>query len=228
MSNFSKFIEEQNQVITLLLEDIKEDLPLKTVINLKKSLLGAYLERSIAMFSANYSKEAISLSLLETIPAFVDNFKWEGIEGYGDYEEMLWLLSLAILCDIPDEPLEDIVKILERDNAKDRLLKTLVNYRFPNRLSSGSANYLQRLPYADLDSVIIGVDKKVSSIKNYLDKKWYQAMDEEAWHDSHKNTKVNTYFGYWAWETAALAKIHGIEDKSLENQKYYPFRAVHW
>ncbi len=70
--------------------------------------------------------------------------------------------------------------------------------------------------------------ENAQDIKNYLDKVWYQEHGDVYWFGLHKNTRVNNYFGYWSWESAALAKIKNIGDSSLKNQKYYPYDAVHW
>ncbi len=32
----------------------------------------------------------------------------------------------------------------------------------------------------------------------------------------------------WAWETAAIVKLKGIDDSILKDQLYYPYDAAHW
>jgi len=227
MEKFNKLIQEANKVIPLLKEDVKEDLSKDRIETLKDMLFNVCLYKTIAHFSAEHSKDIVTQSLLETITAFEEGFKWEGFDkSYGMYDQIIWILSLAILCEISNDDFKRIVAVLKRDNATDRLIKTLVNYRLPNEFDGSS--YIQKSPYADLDMLVTGQNKSTSFIKNYLDKKWYQGHDDAPWYDSHKRTKVNTYFGYWAWEVGALVKIFNINDKELEKQKYYPYRAVHW
>ena len=196
--------------------------------SIKRAILMNHFYKTIALYSSEAPKEQVKSSLLETITAFEEGFKWEGFENsYAMYDQIIWVLSLAILCEIETTDFKRIVVILKRDNARDRLIKKLVNYRLPNEIDY-STNYLQREPYAKLDFLITEVDKSSNFIKKYLDNVWYQEHDDAPWHDSHKNTKVNTFFGYWAWETAALVKILNINDENLKEQKYYPYRAVHW
>ena len=57
---------------------------------------------------------------------------------------------------------------------------------------------------------------------------WYKGHDESHWHGTLENDNLSYYFGYWAWEVAAIVKINGIDDTALKNQKYYPYDAVHW
>lgn len=195
--------------------------------NVKKFIFNNNLEKTIALYSSEATKEQVTVSLLEAITAFEEGFKWEGFaKSYGMYDQIIWMLSLGILCEVEDEDFKRIVAVIKRDGAKDRLIKTLVNYRLPNEIDGSS--YLQKSPYAELDVLVMGQSKNASFIKTYLDKKWYQGHSDAPWYDSHRRTKVNTYFGYWAWEVGALAKIYNVEDDSLTGQQYYPYRAVHW
>lgn len=228
MSDINKLIQDINKVIPLLKEDLVDSsIDKETQKELGNMLFSYSLKKTIAHFSAEHSKDVVTQSLLESITAFEEGFKWEGFDkSYGMYDQIIWILSIGILCEINSDDFKRIVAVLKRDNATDRLIKTLVNYRLPNEIDGSS--YIQKSPYADLDMLVTGVNKSASFIKNYLDKKWYQGHDDAPWYDSHKRTKVNTYFGYWAWEIGALAKIYSIDDKTLINQQYYPYRAVHW
>lgn len=40
--------------------------------------------------------------------------------------------------------------------------------------------------------------------------------------DTHKNEKEYLYFGYWAFEAAAIGKRLGISDISFRGNVYYP------
>ncbi|WP_413511569.1 PoNe immunity protein domain-containing protein [Myroides odoratus] len=227
MNQILTFIRESNEVIPLLKEDVKENLPNETIIRLKRMLFAVQLQRTIALYSSDANKELVTASLLDGITAFEDGFHWEGFaKSYAMYDQMVWMLSLGLLCEVDEVDFKRIVTVIHKGEAQDELLKTLVNYRLPNAMS-GSA-YIQKSPYAHLDALVTGKDKSISFIKAYLDKKWYQGHKDAPWYDSHKRTKVNTYFGYWAWEVAALVKIYAIDDALLKDQLYYPYRAVHW
>ncbi len=188
--------------------------------DLKGSILIASLEIIKAQYSNGANKDVVKQAILECIPAFEDSFQY--VKGYGQYDEMTWLLSMAILCDIELEYFNRITAILKRDSVNDTLLSTLIRYK-DSTWQTSTANVLQQHPYAKAPNL-----QSASEIKYYLDKVWYQGHSDAAWHDTHLNTKVNCYAGYWAWEAAALAKIRGIDDSTLKNQKYYPYDAVHW
>ncbi len=189
----------------------------------KRFLLTVLIQKTIAHYSVGDSKEVVCNSLLQTIDAFEQGFKWKGFKySYGGYDTMIWLLSLGVLCDIFTEDFKRITDILQRDGANDTLLSTIITYKQPGWQAS-NAPVIQQHPYAKATGL-----ENAQDIKNYLDKVWYQGHSDSYWHGLHKNTRVNNYFGYWSWESAALAKIKNIEDSSLKNQKYYPYDAVHW
>ncbi len=227
-SNFNEYIRILEENIRYFKESIEtgrakpDRLP-----SLKRAIYSDRLDLAQTHFSNGASKEVVTQSVYNCVPAFEDSFEF--VKGFGQYDDMVWLLSLAILCDIDEAHFTRIVNVLKRDKANDRLIEKLIHYKLPNeRLSGYGNNYIQREPYSHLDSLVIGYDKSTTYIKQYLDKKWYQGHSDAAWHNTHLNTKVNCFAGYWAWEVAALVKIYGIDDTSLQNQKYYPYRAVHW
>ncbi|RXR34828.1 DUF1911 domain-containing protein [Flavobacterium piscinae] len=188
--------------------------------DLKSAIFESYLDIAQANYSNGADKEVVKQAVLECIPAFEDSFQF--VSGFGQYDEMIWLISMAILCDVSLEDFQRITAILNRDGVNDQLLSFIIKSKEITWEESNS-KVIQVHPYAKATNLNSSQD-----IKNYLDKVWYQGHSDAAWHDTHKNTKVNCYSGYWAWEAAAIAKIKGIEDSSLKTQKYYPYDAVHW
>ncbi|MFN0032438.1 MAG: PoNe immunity protein domain-containing protein [Flavobacteriales bacterium] len=185
---------------------------------------------TIAHYSVGSSKADVQAHLRNTIDAFEQGFKWEGFENtYGGYDEMTWMVSLSILCDIELADFKRITAILKRDGVEDPLLNYLIKSKQPDWSQYG-VYIIQKSPYSGLDKLIKETDpvKGIERIKTYLEKEWYNGHNDAAWHNRHKNTKVNSYFGYWAWETAALVKAKGWDDTALQGVLYYPYDAVHW
>lgn len=173
-----------------------------------------------ASYSNGASKEDVKKVVLECISAFEEGFVFDN--GFGDYDQMIWLISLAILCDIDLDDFKKITAVLKRDGANDKLISKLIRYKQTDWEES-SKDVIQQHPYAKAIDI-----KTTDDIKSYLDKVWYEGHSDAAWHDTHLNKKVNCYAGYWAWETAALVKVINIDDSALKQQKYYPYDAVHW
>ena len=213
-------IEDSFPYALKLIRDTKEK---KVIERLKRMYFSDYLEKTIAHYSVGDDKQTVCNALLETITAFEEGFQWKGFKySYGGYDNMIWMISIGILCDIAQTDFERITAILDRDGANDKLLSELIRYKQPSWQAS-TEPVIQEHPYASAVNL-----QTADDIKQYLNKIWYKGHSDAYWHDLHKNKDVNNYFGYWAWETAALVKIRNIDDQSLKDQKYYPYDAVHW
>lgn len=221
IGNFSELIKQLNNRISKFKNAMAtgEAKP-ERFPSLKRAIYSSHLDISQAQYSNGANKDIVKQAVLQCIPAFEDSFQF--VKGYGQYDEMIWLVSLAILCDIDIESFMRITNILKRDNVNDQLLSFIIKSKDATWQES-SAQVLQKHPYDKATNLNTAAD-----IKFYLDKVWYQGHSDAAWHDTHLNKVVNCYSGYWAWEAAAIAKIKGIDDGSLKTQKYYPFDAVHW
>jgi hypothetical protein len=213
-------IEEIVSEIPEYKNDINTEKRIEIKNGLKRMLFTMMLEKTIAHYSVGDDKKTVTAALLETIPAFEDSYEYKEIGQY--YEFALWLISLGVLCNIEQSQFEKITSILQREGVNDKLVSTIVQQKQASWPSS-NANTLWEKPY---NSILTA--NSISDVKTYLDKYWYQENTESYWHNMHKNTKVNNYFGYWSWEAAALVKAKGWNDSALKNQKYYPYDAVHW
>jgi hypothetical protein len=228
IKGFDSLLTEINEVIDSINTDLINGKINSNKIQLIKEYLIQNLEqRNIALYSNGVSKEVIKASILQTITAFEDGFAFHPAE----MDTLHWLVSMAILCDVDLEDFKRITKVLERDKVQDKLLDFLIKYKQTD-WQGGSENFIQKTPYAELRQTIDETDSEngIKQLQVYLKNKWYQGHDkmEAAWVDSHLNKKVNTYFGYWAWETAALVKAKGWDDEKLKDMDYYPYDAVHW
>jgi len=47
---------------------------------------------------------------------------------------------------------------------------------------------------------------------------WYEAFEQAPWHDSHLDGE--SYFGYWAFEAAAVAYLYGLDDSAVEHMVF--------
>ena len=224
-NSFSELIQKnQNSIDRLRQSIISGEAAEERHKIIKATILSRTIEITIAQYSLGASKEIVKGALLKTIIAFEEGFKWQGVElGYGQYEEMLWTLCLGILCDISDEDFMRITNIIKRDKVQDKLLDFIINGKLKTKWPITSHNYIEPSPYKFADNF-----SSTTEIKKYLDKVWYKGQEDAAWYDYHEVTHSNLYFGYWAWEAAAIVMIKGLDDSSLKDQKYYPYDAVHW
>lgn len=145
---------------------------------------------------------------------------------YG-YIELIRILSLGVLLRIDKSQVEPLESKIRQEKLNDYFVNflleaidkewdmTTTKFAFPNL-------------YENIKPVIEAKDAQESLflLKDYLENKWYQIHSETAWHNSHLS-KQNTYYGYWAYEAGAVAKILDLDDEALKEQRYYPFDLVH-
>lgn len=204
-------------------EDLNEPLSEDTRKNIELGLISTSVQKIVALYSFGSDKNEIKMAVADALEIIKNHFKWVGVElGYGDYDYMIWMVSLGILCEVELEEFQKITDVIKRDNAQDKLLDFIIKSKQED-WEREADHYIQAIPYAETSKIETEED-----IKHYLDNVWYQGHDEASWHDLHKNKKANRYFGYWAWEVAAIAKIKGIDDESLKDHPFYPYDAVHW
>lgn len=220
---FKDFIDEEKNLIFKFRNALRNGEVVKSQIeNVKDAILRSYYFICISKYSSGDNKQAVKDSLLEAISAFEEGYKFEN--AYMDYDQMIWMVCLCVLCNIELEDFKRITKVIKRDNVKDKLLDFIIHSKQAD-WPIESHSYIQPSPYKYLNPDNLN---NASEIKTYLSKYWYKGHIDSSWYDSHKNTQVNVYFGYWAWEVAAIVKIKGIDDSSLKDQEYYPYDAVHW
>src|SRR5699024_12210342 len=70
-------------------------------------------------------------------------------------------------------------------------------------------------------------DKDAASDRlfTYIEKEWFQGHYDYGWKNAHKEPD---YVGFWSFESAALAKILGLDDAGLQDNNHYPYVLVHY
>ena len=141
-----------------------------------------------------------------------------------DYVRLLALLSLAILLRRAD--LIPRIHNLVADSGfdeQDCVYETLLGKFLPNRPDPDY--WYHDYPYGILIDVTLGdtPEESIEFMQSYL-KNWYKYMKGCGWYDSHKNQgpEGGGYFGYWAWEAAAVAYLYDLDDTSFRDHLVYP------
>ncbi len=212
LDRIKKFEEklENNYVPVERIESVKE-----TIEDIRFLLIQS-------MFSGGYSlKECDNYYKLNVSKA--EKF----INEQDSYVKLLWFISLGVLFNYRNKSLVTSLKNMVYQSKKDdKLINYMIHYLDSSWEITG--NYFMKDPYELLDNVI-NADKQnaVKLLKDYLKNKWYRAHDEMDWYNSHKS-KNDTYYGYWAFETGAIAKILKLDDTELKDIPYYPYDLVHY
>jgi hypothetical protein len=141
----------------------------------------------------------------------------------GEYEEAVQVISLCILLHRADL-LERFVALL--DNAgyagEDTLYEDLLRKVLPNRKD---LDEWYHDIYTPLIRAIYAPSKEEASalLKLYCDQ-WYSAFEDKQtnWHDTHLDIDGDrgSYYGYWAFEAAAIAFLYDIDDSAVDHMVY--------
>ncbi len=223
--HFSKFIEEEEEIIETILD----------IMNERKRLAGDNdkgVQNGLIMLATNYKSYLIALySAGDTVENIKTKFEiavqvaeqiWDEDNSYVD---LLWFISLGVLLDINDKTVENLKSMIIKHKLNDRLIDYLMNSL--DRSWALSGTYFMKEPYLFWESVLEN-DKKdeiIPKISDYLINKWYDAHKEMSWYNAHKNSN---YFGYWSFEAGAIVKILGLDDSCLKSVMYYPYDLVHY
>jgi hypothetical protein len=238
--NISSIQKLRNQTIY----ELKNGLITNDRINvMKQYLVDTYLRSISSKYSAGYLVIEMKGDLINAInlteDSWVDNawkiyYKNNYLDQYGlgAYDEMLWMLSLGYLLDIPDSEFQKLIDVIDRDQVKDFLFEFIIRAKIKDREPIEEESYQRffgiQKTFNSLRKAIIETDKiKVNAlVKQYVRQEWYRNHKSEGWYNSHNNPH-DTYFGYWSFETAAVVKIMGLDDSSFRDCQYYPKDLVH-
>src|SRR5699024_5787303 len=70
-------------------------------------------------------------------------------------------------------------------------------------------------------------DKAAASDRlfTYMEKEWFRGHYDFEWKNAHNEPG---YVGVWSFESAALAKILGVDDAGWKDNNHYPYDLAHY
>jgi hypothetical protein len=136
-----------------------------------------------------------------------------------DFSLVNRLLSLGI-CLGWKELIPRLVPLIDYNNpVRDGLIERLLQSYVPGR-GTPSADCTRHLPYSRTINIFNSMDEsRAALLAEYLSE-WYEASRREPYFESHK--KGLSFYGYWAWEAAAIAVVLEIDDTGLNGTQFYP------
>ena len=148
------------------------------------------------------------------------------------YDEMIAMLSLAYLLEVPENDFRKLVNLVDQDGIKDFLLEFIIRAKIKDRQPILEESYQKYFGvpkvFERLRQVITEKDKPTAEkqVKEFITKEWYKNHRGQGWYNCHKSVH-DVYYGYWSFETAAVVKIMNLDDSSFLNCQYYPKDLVH-
>lgn len=208
---FDKYLEYQYSRIekkVAKLEDAAEDKKQRILV----SLTGYELDLLKAEFSMGATKDKLR-TLLNRVIKIVCEYK------NITYEDLLNLISLSIMIHDKSEVVK-LIRLHKDQIEKDRLLKFLSMY-----IMGETPRWDKTIGLSEeftLLNKVFETQSKEAKLCDYL-KEWYKKHAGYSWYNSHLSS-LDTYCGYWSFESAAIATILGLDKNKLkEESEYYPY-----
>lgn len=224
-----KFIEENIEEIKSLEEDIRNGI--QRYPNDNESIIQeTYLTNFI------YETENIiaKYSLGENIDTMEADFEnaINSLENIGErevgYLNLLWMISLGILLETDKTNITRLSKLVEKENIEDFVIDYLLCASDIGWMKITNTYYKEN-PYAKVKEIIeLSLKDKTEASKRmqlYMEKEWFKGHYDYEWKNAHKE---HGYVGFWSFETAAIAKILGLDDASLQKNNHYPYDLAHY
>ena len=196
----------------------------------------------IAKYSADYPIEELYTDYYDALGymhqswmvldnrAYLKDTKYNHYFG-SDYDLMLWMLSLGYLLDVEKQKYILLLEILDRFSIKDLLYETIIKAKISERppITEESYKMIMDMPWAyeSLRHAVketddeYGKERSSALIERFLNKEFYQRHKGFSFYDHHKSDN-NIYYGYWSFESAAIADILSVDISPFENNKYFP------
>jgi hypothetical protein len=201
------------------------------------------IQMLIAKYSAGYPIEDLYADYYEALSymhqswmvldnrAFLKNGTRFNHYFGSDYDLMLWMLSLGFLLNVKEAEFQKLVEILDRFTVRDLLYETIIKAKIPSRppILEESYKLIMDMPfvYEKLRRAVnenpdeYGKESAAELIRVFLKEDFYKRHKGFSFYDHHKS-KNNIYYGYWSFESAAIAVILKLDVNGFENNKYFP------
>ena len=155
------------------------------------------------------------------------NNKWTNLT----FEDTRAALLFIIVLNIKTEYVEKFIKLIRKDNFKDRYIDHLINYidkREEIKATKLLFNKKEKMPMKVVDLANEGKKEEAAKVlKEYVTKQWINLLDDQT--VIKKNSHLKDYYvGYWCIEAAALVKMYDLDDEILKGCDYYPYELAHF
>ena len=174
-------------------------------------------------FYVGYTMGKTYKELLPDVEKYIENesISWNG----KNYEELVVICSLAILFNIRNEYIENLLK-----KSEARLNNCLYGEMFIKLIQPSWEIKADKIYSVD-DKALVEViqlaqsdrEAAVQRLKKFVDKQWFRTLKEGI-----ITNKSRCYRGYWCIEAAALVKALELDDTELRDCKYYPYDMAHF
>jgi hypothetical protein len=184
-------------------------------------LVDTGVEIAISEYSLGCSFSIVKAAVEMAIKDYTKTFNDSNTYRRSSYI-LIRLVSLAILVDVDDFHWELLVNKWQASGEYGKLVGILLSYRTPE-LSAKHEAFIDGRYDKLLNTFKINDPAELEKqLKAYV-KKWYVRHKGLEWYGAHTRDDINAYFGYWSVETAAVAKVRGVDLTGTTFGEYFPY-----
>ena len=239
---FTDYINETAELLKeYKIEISRDDKELKYRLGFAYDNFREHCHIAVASYSAGAPVSEVrelTIAAIDALAIFVDlgqqdqeYFLYGDGGGYsGGFDMWYRLLGWCVLLDLPREKTDIVLDYLvlqmrNPEHATDALVNKLVKaLGYPGQ--DETDHLLWPEAYAPLYECFKQGDAYPERQLETFMTGWYRKVYDTYWYENHKN-RHDTYFGYWCFEAAAVAKILNIDDSALKDHPNYPYDARH-
>lgn len=146
-----------------------------------------------------------------------------------NYLNTLGYISMCYLLQREDL-LEQLLKVIIDNSVYSELdatIEDLFYYHLKDRPERDWSKYIHIVKFTD--AIRSKGEEQLTLLHQYM-KDWYKEMVglNDIEHDTHLTEEQYGYYGYWAFEVAAVIYLEDLGDSSFTKYPYYPKDLVDW
>src|SRR5699024_4435702 len=226
---YNEIIPEKREEIKELKEDEKNGIQRRNRDNesLIKARYFMNFKHQLHNMRAHYSLGDPVNVLNEGFADAVQDLEKSEKEGI-DYLSLLWMVSLGILLETDKENIKRLSEIIKKQQLNDFVVDYLL-CACDIGWSHISNSFDKEIPYANTKEIVelAETDKDAASDRlfTYMEKELFRGHYDFEWKNAYNEPG---YVGFWSFESAALAKILGLDDAGLKDNNHYPYDLAHY
>ncbi len=138
----------------------------------------------------------------------------------GGFDQIYRMLGLCILLEIDHSNTIVLANYIDFFNLRDAIFEI-----FLKELGHKEREPTNQLIWPEAYSLLLkainsDTDEDLEFLMTFLHN-WYSNMSGTPWHDLHMS-KFDTYYGYWAFEAAAVAKLKMFDKNKFSKKVMFP------
>src|SRR5699024_9147096 len=182
-----------------------------------------YLDNARAHYSLGDSMNELNEGYTEAVQDLEKSEK----ERIG-YLNLLWIVSLGILLETDKENIKRLSEIIKKQQLNDFVIDYLL-CACDIGWTHISNSFDKEIHYANTNEIIELAETDIAAASmrlfTYMEKEWFRGHYDFEWKNAHNEPG---YVGFWSFESAALAKILGLDDAGLKDNNHYPYDLAHY